>query len=86
MIVRIHDEVFLFVHMVPFMAVALVDVEVNDHELLQSEPLLHVASDESDVRVSADAFRCRPIAVAMVKPTTQVDCPTLMVRHVCSLD
>ena len=86
MIVRIHDEVLLFVHVVPLMAVALVDVEINDHEPLQSKPLLHVASDERDIRVSADAFRRRSIAVAVVEPAAQVDRPTLVVRHVRSLN
>ena len=86
MIVRVHDEVFRFVHMVPFVAVALVDIKIDDHELLQSKPFLHVAGDESDVRVGADTFRSRSIAVAMVKPSPEVDCPTLMVRYVCGLD
>ena len=53
MVVRINDVKFGLVHVVSFMAIALMRIQVDDKEALVVEPLFHVLSDECDVRVYA---------------------------------
>jgi len=84
MIVSIDDVILGLVHVVAFMTIALVSVEIDDQEALVTEPLLHVLGDESDVRVDTEAATVRTIR--MVVTTAKVDGPATVLSDASSVD
>ena len=56
MVVCVDDEVLSQIHVILLVAIALMDIKVDYHELPQPEPLFQVASYEGDIRVGTDSL------------------------------
>jgi hypothetical protein len=76
LVVSVDDVIFQRVLMVSFMAIALMRIQVNNHESLHVVPLLHISCYESDVRVNTEA--ASRVTGGMMEPSTKVYCPALL--------
>ena len=84
MIICIHNEVFFLIHMISFMSIALMNVKIDDHKSFQPKPLFHVVCDEGDVGIDAYSFWSRTCTITVMKSTTKIDWPTVMISNICS--
>lgn len=76
LVVSVNDVIFLRVLVVSFMTVALMRIQVNNHESLHVVPLLHISCYEGDVRVNAEAAPL--VTGGMMEASTKVYCPALL--------
>ena len=72
-IVGVDDVVLRFVHVVALMTVPLVGVQVNNQELFEAIPQLHVGCDKRDIRVDAEAATV--FTSRMMVTTAEIDGP-----------
>ena len=78
-VISVNDAELLLVLVVHCVTIALVGVQVDDHDATIVEPLFHILTDEGNVWV--DAEPATTVAHGVMIPTTQVDAPALLMSN-----
>ena len=82
-VVGINDIELCLVHMVPFVSIALMSVQINYQDPFIAKPLPHVVSHYCDVRIDTEATTL--VTRGMMVPTSKVDGPTAFCCQTCGV-